>query len=151
MELGGCLKRECVVLLRASTKRQALEELVQVLAAGDIGVSREALGEAVWKREKLMSTGIGHGIAVPHVRLPGVKRLSMAVGVSRDGVKDYVSLDQEPVHLVVMIAAPQGDHEGYIRLLAKTVEVLKEPEALQAMVTASEAESVYEILTGGRG
>jgi len=147
MNLAEFLDPERVLLLTASAKSEALDELVQALARAGLGVSAEELGAAVRKRERLMSTGIGFGIAVPHVRLEGVRRPMMAVGVSRQGLRDYQSLDDEPVRIVVLIAVPAGDHEGYIRLLAETVAVLKQPERRRAILAAESPEQIHRLLT----
>jgi len=151
MTVAEFLTPERTLLLSASTKDEALDELMDCLVATGLEVDRETLAAAVRKREKLMSTGIGQGIAVPHVRLPGVSRMNMAVGVSREGIADYESLDAEPVRIIVLIVAPQGDHEGYIRLLASTTDVLKQPELRRAVIEADDATQVYRILTGGGG
>jgi PTS system nitrogen regulatory IIA component len=149
MNVADYLTPERVVLLSGTTKAQALGLLIERTADSGVGVDRVALSQAVWKREQLMSTGVGQGIAVPHVRLPGVPRTCMAVGVSRRGIADYESLDGQPVHVIVLIVAVQGDHEGYIRLLASTTDVLKRKELRQAMVEAEKPEQVYRILTEG--
>ena len=150
MELSSRLTPQRVVLLSAQTKAEALNELVAVMAAADIGVGQDELARAVFKREALMSTGIGNGLAIPHVRLGGVTEAVMAVGVSEAGLGDYQSLDTEPVHIVVLIAAPQGQHEQYVRLLAEVSEVLRERRLRQAIVAADTAEAAYHILTRGQ-
>jgi mannitol/fructose-specific phosphotransferase system IIA component (Ntr-type) len=139
-----------VVLLSGTTKAEALGQLIDRLAQGGVGVSGEALSQAVWKREALMSTGVGQGIAVPHVRMPGVPRTTMAVGVSRRGIADYESLDGKPVHIIVLIAATEGDHEGYIRLLASTTDVLKQQELRESVVEAEKPEDIFRVLTEGQ-
>lgn len=148
MKLSEYLTPQRVTILNASTKADALGELVAVLADTNIGVGRKELEEAVWQREEMMSTGIGHGLGIPHVRMLGLTATAMAVGVSRTGIADYASLDNQPVHILVLIAAPQGQHETYIRLLAEATEVLKHDDLRQAIVKAGDPEEVYRILTG---
>jgi mannitol/fructose-specific phosphotransferase system IIA component (Ntr-type) len=107
-----------VLFLSEEGKDEALRALAGVLAAG-CGIRDQAeLESEIAEREKLMSTGIGMGLAVPHVRLASVRQLTMAVGISRKGISDYASLDDKPVHLVFMIAAPAGQHSDYLRLLS---------------------------------
>ncbi len=149
MNVGDYLTPERVVILSAATKIEALDQLIDRLAESGVGVDREDLSTAVWKRESLMSTGVGQGLAVPHVRMAGVARTAMAVGVSRRGIADYESLDGLPVHIIVLIVAVQGDHEGYIRLLASTTDVLKQENLRGAVVEAGKAEDIYRILTEG--
>lgn len=149
MDVHGFLTLDRVTILSARTKRDALAEVIAVMAAGVTEVTSEELTQAVWHRESLMSTGIGHGLAIPHVRMPGLKKAYMAVGVSHFGIRDYESLDPDPIQIVVLIAAPQGQHETYIRLLAKVTETLKDADARQAIIAAEDAAAAYRLLTGG--
>jgi mannitol/fructose-specific phosphotransferase system IIA component (Ntr-type) len=147
MELSEYLTPQRVAILNGSTKADALEELVGVLVDSNVGVGREELRRTIWQREKMMSTGIGHGLAIPHVRMPGLTTTAMAVGVSRNGISDYPGLDEQPVYIIVLIAAPQGQHEIYIRLLAKVTDVLRHSDLRQAVIMAEDAGEIYRILT----
>jgi len=149
MELSEYLAPDRVVLLKAATKREALSELAGVLARADGAIEQSTLEEAILKREGLMSTGIGNGLAIPHVRMPEITTAMMTVGVNRNGIDDYESLDNEPVHIVVLIAAPEGQHETYIRLLAKAADVLKQPGLRKAIVDSDDRQEIYRILTEG--
>ena len=148
MRIADHLTANRVVVIEATTKAQALDALMNVLARSVPRINREALAEALWKREGLMSTGIGTGLAIPHVRMAGVSEVAMAVGVSRAGIADYESLDNQPVHIILLIVAPQGQHEAYIRLLALVTEVLKDAETRRSLTDACEPDKVYAILTG---
>ncbi len=150
MKLSDYLTVEHVIILNGSTKSQAMSEMV--VAADDFSekVDQEELLKAVWEREKMMSTGIGQGLGIPHVRLTGLADAAVAVGVSRDGIADYESLDNKPVHIIVLIAAPQGRHEIYIRLLARVANVLKQDDVRMAIIEAEDQAEVYRILTEGK-
>lgn len=150
MKLSDYLTVEHVIILNGSTKSQAMSEMVA--AADDFSekVGQEELLKAVWEREKMMSTGIGQGLGIPHVRLTGLTDAAVAVGVSRDGIADYESLDNKPVHIIVLIAAPQGRHEIYIRLLARVANVLKQDDVRMAIIEAEDQAEVYRILTEGK-
>ena len=148
-ELAQYLTADRVVILNAPTKADALKELVDVLAASDGGVSADELSKEVWKREELMSTGIGNRLAIPHVRMGGIRAAAMAVGVSSTGIEDYESLDKEPVHIIVLIAAPQGEHETYIRMLAKVADVLKKDALRRGVLEACDPVEIHRILTEG--
>ncbi|HUT56601.1 MAG TPA: PTS sugar transporter subunit IIA [Phycisphaerae bacterium] len=148
MKLSEYLTPDRVAILSGRTKAEALSEMVGLVAAAGPGVDRESLEAAVRHRESLMSTGIGHGLAIPHVRMAGLKRAYMAVGVSREGIADYDSLDGKPVRIIVLIAAPQGQHELYIRLLAQVTENLKDPAPRAAIVAGEDPSRIYELLLG---
>ena len=147
-ELTQYLTPDRVTVLTGTNKADALQELMDVLVASN-GIKADELAREVWKREELMSTGIGNGLAIPHVRLAGIKHASIAVGVSPEGLADYESLDKKPVHIVVLIVAAAGEHETYIRLLAKVADVLKEEDFRQAVVAANDPAEIHRILTEG--
>lgn len=116
--LRKALSSDRVLVLSDSRKEAALRSMIAVLARSAAIQNPEELADAVFSREELMSTGVGLGLAVPHVRLASVSELVMAVGISPDGLDDYGSLDDKPVHLVFLIAAPQSAHAEYLRLLS---------------------------------
>ncbi len=147
-DLAEFLTLDCVARLTGTTKADVLEELVALLAEAEPKIDRDTLAAEVDRREEMMSTGIGHKLAIPHVRLAGVKKARVAVGVSSQGVADYESLDGLPVHIVVMIVAPTGEHEMYIRLLAKVSDVLKDADLREAIIAAEETETIHRILLG---
>jgi len=149
LELAKFLTPERVILLSATTKAEVLAELMEVIIAYNGAVDREELAREVARREEMMSTGIGNKIAIPHVRMEGMNKATMAVGVSRKGIADYESLDKQPVHIVIMIAAPKGEHETYIRLLAQVAEALKEADLREQIINADDPATVHRILTGG--
>jgi len=136
-----------IVLLEPRKKAQALDRLVRLLADATPDVEREELSRAVMRRESLMSTGIGQGLAVPHVRMAGFREVAMAIGVSRKGIEDYESLDGRPVHIVLLIGAPAGQHEAYIRLLAVVTETLKDEKLRETILAAETPEEIYSLLT----
>jgi mannitol/fructose-specific phosphotransferase system IIA component (Ntr-type) len=150
MKLSEYLDRQCVAILSADTKAAALDEMAALLADADVGVDHTTLLEAVHQREKLMSTGIGNALAIPHVRLKPVPRAAMAVGVAPAGIADYESLDGKPVQVIVMIAAPQGQHDTYVKLLAMVADVVKQEDLRTAILQAEDAETVHDVLTGAR-
>ena len=94
-----------------------------------------------------MSTGIGLGIAVPHARIKGIKDLVMAVGVCREGITDYETIDNVPVKIVVLIIAGEGQHKAYIRVLSLIVTKLKKVETREKILEAKDEEEIYKILT----
>jgi mannitol/fructose-specific phosphotransferase system IIA component (Ntr-type) len=95
-----------------------------------------------------MSTGIGLGIGVPHVRLDSVRDLVMAAAVSEGPIADYVSLDDEAVRIVFMIAGASGQHARYIRLLSAISSRFKDEARREALLEADDAAAVHALLTG---
>lgn len=146
MRLSDYLPIENIIMLKASTKDAALPELAHLLVEADPKLDFDMLIDAIHQRENMLSTGIGQGMAIPHVRLKTVNCAAMAVGIVRNGLFDYDSLDKEPVYVVIMIIAPEGHHETYIRLLAEVAEILKEEELREAVIHAETPQDVYNIL-----
>jgi nitrogen PTS system EIIA component len=142
------LSEDKVVLLWGRSTAAALAELITLLSHHMDSTVAGDLTKAVWEREGLMSTGIGQGLAFPHVRLQVLQDAAIAVGVSRAGIDDYESLNGEPVHIVLLIAAPQGKHELYIRLLARVANVLTGQTIRAAVIAADASCDVFAILEG---
>lgn len=148
MELKKSTDRSLMCILEAKTKDQVLIELIELMAAQGRVRHTEDLAEKIFYREKLMSTGIGLGIAVPHVRVEGISNPITAIGVSPDGIADYESIDDELVRIVVMIVAGKTQHKEYIRLLSEIVTKLKEDHVIERLYTAENPDEIYDILMG---
>ena len=148
MSLSSYLTPERVKILDGRSKAEVLEELISLSHRCFPHVDAGVLREAIAHRETLMSTGIGQGLAVPHARLAGVTEPLVVVGISKDGVAGYESLDGEPVHVVLLIVAGKGQHEPYLRLLAATVNVLKDPATRRRVIECLTGEEVFGVLTG---
>ena len=93
-----------------------------------------------------MSTAIGRGIAIPHVRLSSITDLVVSVGISRCDIIDFQSLDDVPVRLLFMIAAAYNQHAYYLQTLSFFSSRLKATELREALLAAPNAEAVYAIL-----
>ena len=122
--LSGFLTPERTIVLNLSDKRSVLNSLIELLAKTPQITSKAELADGIFRREALMSTGIGLGIAIPHVRLASVTGMVMAALVP-DGISDYESLDNQPVRLVAMIAARLDQHAEYLQLLSCLSSELK--------------------------
>jgi len=147
--LRKVLSRDRICFLEEKNKEAALLRLIDILSTSRCIRDKDELAQAVFEREELMSTGIGLGLAVPHVRLGSVSDLVMAVGISAEGIQDYASLDDKPVHLIYMIAAPTGQHAAYLRLLSV---ISSRAKALNGrLLRCSDAETFYSVLTGAEG
>ena len=149
VSLAELLCPERIVIFGAhEDKKQVLERLCTAIGkSGLIGNARE-LREGIFRREELMSTGIGLGLAVPHVRLDSVKDIAVAVGICRESVAGYEALDGKPVRLVVMIAAATGQHARHIRLLAQIASRMKDAELRETLLAATSPDEVMLVLGG---
>jgi PTS system nitrogen regulatory IIA component len=146
-ELARVLVPQRVLILDSKTKKDALLALADCLGSADEVKDRDALVDGIFYREELMSTGIGMGIGVPHVRLPSVTRLVMSAGLCRNPITDYQSLDGIPIHLIFMIAAGQNQHAEYLRLLSSLSLKIKNETLRNSLLSAPDTETFYQILT----
>lgn len=146
VQLSEVLRAERVILIDACTKSEALDALIGRLALAPQVKDQAALRREIFYREELMSTGIGAGVAVPHVRLDTVTDLVMAVGVASEPVTDYVSLDDEPIRLIFMVAARIDQHAQYLKTLSAISALVKDATMREALLGATDADAAYRIL-----
>ena len=144
--LHALLRPEAIRLLSGDTKQAVLQELVETMGSVFGFKDFDLLNEAIFRREELMSTGIGLGIAVPHVRLAGVGEMMVVLGVQPDGIADYDSIDGAPVNLILMIVAGEGQHAEHLKLLATIVTALKDDALRSRILKAASPEEIYELL-----
>ena len=147
--LSAILKPERTVLLHSTTKEAALNQLIDLCTDIPNLSNRAELADAVFKREQLMSTGIGLSIAVPHVRLNSIHEINVAFGVNESGIKDYDSLDNIPVRIIVLIVAGRDQHTDYIQTLSRISRLLKNPLIRERLFEAKSSSEIYKIVIEG--
>ncbi|HEY5653638.1 MAG TPA: PTS sugar transporter subunit IIA [Pontiella sp.] len=143
---SALLTAERVVILEKADKKEMLTRLVDVLAESPFARKRDDLLKGIFDREELMSTGIGFGVGVPHVRIDSVSELVMAVGVCKEPVVDYSSLDNKPVHIVCMLAARTDQHTQYIRTLSFISSRLKNPEVRADIIASDDPSKICHLI-----
>ncbi len=141
--LAGYLTGDRALLLDVHSKHEVLDRLIDCLAGSPEVASREELAAGVYEREKLMSTGIGLGIAIPHVRLASVSDLAVAAALVPGGIDDYESLDSMPVRLVLLIAARSDQHAEYLRLLSRLSSKLKDDRFRERLFSCGSPAEFY--------
>jgi nitrogen PTS system EIIA component len=130
--------------LRVSNKKQALQELAARAAAICGRNDREVL-EVLMQRERLGSTGIGNGIAIPHGKLARLERL-FGVFARLERPIDFEALDGQPVDLVFLLLAPEGAGADHLKTLARVARLLRNPEVAQQLRQSRDAEALYAVL-----
>ena len=144
------LTRDRVLFLDTNRKKTVLNAMIDCLAQMSELEDREELASEIFHREELMSTGIGLGVAIPHVRLASLDKVVMAAAVMRDGVKDYESIDSQPVQLVFMIAAGHHQHAEYLKLLSGLANLVKNEDARHRLIGIADPDDFYSTLCGAR-
>ena len=146
MPLLDFLTPEAVVpALRVSAKKQALQELA-THAARLTGLDERAVFEALLQRERLGSTGIGEGLAIPHGKLAGLTRLFGLVA-RLDKPIDFEALDGQPVDILFLLLAPEGAGADHLKALARIARVLREPGTIERIRATRDADALYAVLT----
>ena len=146
MKIAELLGKDTIKLnLKANSKMEVLDQLVDVLYDAGRLNDKELYKEEILKRESLSSTGIGEGIGIPHGKTSAVKKASLALGIFRDGV-DFDSLDGAPVNIVFMIAAPEGANNEHLETLSRLSVLLMNPEFKEGLLSSKVPEDVFSLL-----
>jgi len=146
MDMGDLLTRDGIIpSLKAKTKKQVLQELAQ-RAAPITGCAERDILEALLQRERLGSTGLGRGIAIPHAKLKGLGRIICLVARLDEPI-EFDSLDNEPVDLIFVLLAPDHASGDHLKALARISRLLREPNALDRLRAARDKAGIYAILT----
>ncbi|MCX7024326.1 MAG: PTS sugar transporter subunit IIA [Spirochaetes bacterium] len=146
VKLRNMLSPERVVFLDHPRKRDAIVALAESIAKAPQVKNRQELVSEILRREELMSTAIGRGIAIPHVRLSSVTDLVIAVGMSRCDIIDFSAFDDQPIRLLIMVAAAYNQHAYYLQTLSFLSSKLKNTELRGALTQAAGIEEIYDLL-----
>jgi Kef-type K+ transport system membrane component KefB/mannitol/fructose-specific phosphotransferase system IIA component (Ntr-type) len=145
-ELLDLITGECTVMeLRGSTKDEVLAELVDVLAAHGKLEDRDLVLRDVFEREKSMSTGMQHGIALPHAKTDGVRDICVAVGIKKEGV-EFESLDGEKSRLFIMVISPRKVSGPHVQFLAAIGAVLNDDAVRERVIGCGSRDLAVRLL-----
>jgi PTS system nitrogen regulatory IIA component len=131
--------------LAGTTKQQVMEELVEHLATVQQGINADELLKALLEREKLGSTGIGNGIAIPHGKLSGLSDILLVFARSTKGVP-FDAIDGKPIHLIFLLVAPANSTGGHLKALARLSRLLKNDAFRRSLLTAPTAEDILQAI-----
>jgi PTS system nitrogen regulatory IIA component len=147
MKIMDYLDEEWVIAdLQGTDKASILKELSSVLVKPCKATSGEELLQVLLDREKLGSTGIGEGIAIPHGRLKKLKNFFISFGRSAQGV-DFDSIDRKPSHLFFLVMAPENSAVDNLKLLSRIVTLLKEPSFKKRLIEAPFRKELFQIIS----
>lgn len=144
IDLNAAIDASRIIDLKSTDKEGALRELVEVIAKSSLVTDKEEFLRAIIERERIISTGVGIGVALPHVKIPSVKDFVIAIGRSHKGI-EFQALDEKPVHIIVMIGASDRQSGEFLKVLAKFVLKLKEKEFRRELMLARDAEEIKEV------
>ena len=146
MRILNYLSTECIEPdFEASTKEEVLRKLVSKAASIVEGIDAGEIFDILLEREGLGSTGIGQGIAIPHGKIPGLEKLCIIVAKSVGGVP-FDSMDALPVHVIVLLLAPDNASTTYLRVLARVSRLLKIKGIMERIKNARDAAEIKQIM-----
>ena len=146
MKISDMLLEDCVLPnLKATSKTAAIQELAQALAQSYPEAGVEELTKILLDREKLGSTGIGSGVAIPHGKLASLDKIIAAFGRSEAGV-NFDSQDGEPAHLFFVLVAPENSAGMHLKALAKLSRILKNSGFRQKLLATEDQGELYKII-----
>jgi PTS system nitrogen regulatory IIA component len=131
--------------LKVNSKKQALAEIA-ARAAALTGQNERTILDILVQREKLGSTGVGHGVAIPHGKLPKLDRL-FGLFARLERPIDFESLDGQPVDLIFLLLAPEGAGADHLKALASAARALRDPEIARKLRQSRDAEALYAVIT----
>jgi len=146
MKINGLLQLEDIVPdLVASTKEQVLLELATKVEERHHSLGREKIFQVLLERERLGSTGVGDGVAIPHGKLKGLAGIVLAFGRSIEGV-DFNALDGKKSHIFFLLIAPEDAFGLHLKLLGRISRLLKDPAARKSLLEAADAAAIHSII-----
>jgi PTS system nitrogen regulatory IIA component len=146
MDLTDLIGREDIfVSFKASCKKQVLQDLAGI-ASEKTGISEQEIFQTLLEREKLGSTGVGNGIAIPHGKLSKLESIKGVVAFLEQPI-DFDAMDDQPVDIVFLLLAPDMAGADHLKALSRVARVLREPDMLQKLRNSNDPESVLELLS----
>ncbi len=149
MKIADILPAENIKIpLKGTTKDEIIVELVEVLTASNPSVDGKIVLNAVVAREQSMSTGIGHGVAIPHGKSNGVKDIAAVLGIAPDGV-EFEALDGEAVYLFILISAPEGPSGPHLRYLSLISRLLNQESFRTKLIGCMSPREALSLISEG--
>ena len=146
MKFNEYVKPENIKLqLEGRTKEEVIEELVELLTESCCVEDADTILDAVLAREREGSTGLEKGVAIPHAKCDAVDRLSIVIGISKDGI-DFDALDGKPSHLFFLMVAPTSESGPHVQAIAKIVKMIKIERFRQKLLKAKSGEEVIDTI-----
>ncbi|MCR9219354.1 MAG: PTS IIA-like nitrogen regulatory protein PtsN [Alphaproteobacteria bacterium] len=146
MDIRDLLSTECVIeTLNVSSKKQALQELAK-RAAQITGLEERRIFDVLLERERLGTTGVGAGIAIPHGKLPGLDRLH-GLFARLERPIDFDAIDDQPVDLIFLLLAPEGAGADHLKALARVSRLLRDRTVCEKLRGSDKADALYGLLT----
>ena len=141
------LDARLISFLDVETRDEAIHALIDLFDQAGKLPNKEAFKEAIFHREQLVSTGIGVSVALPHAKLNGFSKFSIAIGIQRKKGIDWDALDLSPVRLIFMIGGPEDRQSEYLQILSQLTSAIKNVDLRKSLLKATSPNQVLELLS----
>ena len=129
-----------------ASKKRALEMMCELLATGQANLNESQIFSCMLERERLGSTGVGHGVAIPHSRMHGVEEALVSIAVLDSGI-DYDAIDDQSVDILLALLVPQECTEEHLQILASAAEMFSDEDICGALRKAKSEQEIYQIIS----
>jgi len=145
MQLIDIISQESVIAnAKSNSKKQLLQDIAEV-ASAETGVGSRVIFDLLLQRERLGSTGIGNGVAIPHGKLPGLPQIT-GVFARLSKPVPFEAMDDEPVDLVFAILAPEGSGADHLKALSRIARIMRNPDTLASLRQTTDRDVIYSLL-----
>ncbi len=146
MKISSYLMENSICYLNVKTRDEAIYQLACLLKKNNIIDNHQIFYKAVLEREKIVSTGIGMGVAIPHAKLPGLKDFFIALGIQKERGLNWEALDHSPVRLIFMIGGPENKQNEYLHILSHITMLMKDEKLRKQLLQMASSEDIFSLI-----
>jgi nitrogen PTS system EIIA component len=146
VKISDYLDLSLVFFLNSTSNREAIEQMIEGLKGFELVPDKNIFKKAVIDRERIVSTGIGMGVAVPHAKLASVKKFFIAIGIQKGKGIEWNAIDRSPVRLIFMIGGPDNRQNEYLQILSRLTRIIKDEELRKKIISSKKSEEVIKLL-----
>ena len=146
MRLTDVLKKELVdISLKGGTRDECIRELIEKLTSADAIKNSQTVFDAVLEREKIMTTGVGNGIAIPHCKHTDSPEFSVCLGIHPKGI-DFQSIDKKLVNIIFLLVGPENNPGLHIKLLSRISRLMSNEELRGQLLACDSSEEAFNLI-----
>lgn len=146
MRLTDVLNKDLIKIPLSGTDRdQSIKELIHLLNEKKSITKEDTIFQAVLEREKIMTTGVGNGIAIPHCKHQDSPDFAVSLGIKPDGI-DFESIDKKPVKIIFLLVGPENNPGLHIKLLSRISRLMSNEELRQDLIASKDPESAFQLI-----
>ncbi len=148
MTISSYLDQRLIMFLEEESRDEAIARLIERLDSHGVLFSKDEFHSAILDREKIVSTGIGIGVAIPHAKMSKCSDFFIAVGIQKTKGIDWNALDGSMVRLIFMIGGPDNKQTEYLKILSRLTQAIKDEERRKRLLKCTSVPEVLDLFTG---